>query len=42
MPFDVGFLDAFDHTVTLLIDDAKKDIANRLDWKEQLKLKWNK
>ena len=42
MPFDVGFLDAFDHMIALLIDDAKKDIANRLDWKEQLKLKWNK
>ena len=38
-PFDVGFLDAFDHTITLLVDEAKKSGNN---WLEKLELKWNR
>jgi len=36
-PFDVGFLDAFDHTITLLLDEAKK--AGK-DWQTKLESKW--
>lgn len=40
LPFDIGFLDAFDHTVTLLIHEAKNNINNSVDWKEYLINKW--
>lgn len=36
-PFDVGFLDAFDHTITLLVHEAKQAGNN---WLEKLELKW--
>ena len=39
-PFDVSFLDAFDHTTTLLLHEAKKYKADRLDWKHELEKKW--
>ena len=40
MPFDVGFLDAFDHTTTLLIHEAKGYKNQGLDWKKELEKKW--
>jgi dTDP-4-amino-4,6-dideoxy-D-glucose ammonia-lyase len=39
-PFDVGFLDAFDHTTTLLLHEAKQYKASNLDWKQELEKKW--
>lgn len=39
-PFDVGFLDAFDHTTTLLIHEAKQYKSKGLDWKTELEKKW--
>jgi hypothetical protein len=42
LPFDVGFLDAFDHTVTLLINESKEYIKQGLNWKEALEEKWKR
>lgn len=39
-PFDVSFLDAFDHTTTLLLHEAKEYKSNGLDWKKELEEKW--
>ena len=39
-PFDVSFLDAFDHTITLLIHEAKGYKAKGLDWKKELEKRW--
>lgn len=39
-PFDVGFLDAFDHTTTLLIHEAQQYRLQGLDWEEELEKKW--
>lgn len=39
-PFDVGFLDAFDHTITLLIHEAKQYKNKGLDWAQELEKKW--
>jgi dTDP-4-amino-4,6-dideoxy-D-glucose ammonia-lyase len=39
-PFDVSFLDAFDHTTTLLIHEAKHYKENGLDWKQELEKRW--
>jgi len=39
-PFDVGFLDAFDHTTTLLIHESKKYKEQGIDWKQELENKW--
>jgi len=39
-PFDVSFLDAFDHTTTLLIHEAKQYKAKGLDWKQELEKRW--
>ena len=39
-PFDVGFLDAFDHTTTLLIHEATQYKNQGLDWKKELENKW--
>ena len=39
-PFDVGFLDAFDHTTTLLIHESKKYKEQGIDWKQELERKW--
>ncbi len=39
-PFDVGFLDAFDHTTTLLIHEATQYKNEGLDWKLELEKKW--
>lgn len=39
-PFDVSFLDAFDHTTTLLIYEAKRYKAKGLDWKQELEKRW--
>ena len=39
-PFDVSFLDAFDHTTTLLLHEAKQYKSNDLDWKQELEKKW--
>ena len=39
-PFDVSFLDAFDHTTILLLHEAKQYKANNLDWKQELEKKW--
>lgn len=41
-PFDVSFLDAFDHTITLLLDEANKYKFQGLDWKMELERKWKK
>lgn len=35
-PFDVTFLDAFDHLITLILNDAK----NNPNWKQELEKKW--
>jgi len=35
-PFDVTFLDAFDHLITLILNDAK----NVADWKDHIEKKW--
>jgi hypothetical protein len=35
-PFDVTFLDAFDHFITLILNDAK----NVADWKDHIEKKW--
>jgi len=35
-PFDVTFLDAFDHLITLILNDAKNDT----NWKDYIKKKW--
>jgi len=40
LPFDVSFLDAFDHTTTLLLHEAKQYKASNLDWKQELEKKW--
>jgi len=40
LPFDVGFMDAFDHTTTLLIYEAKQYKNKGLDWKSELEKKW--
>jgi len=40
LPFDVGFMDAFDHTTTLLIHEAKQYKNKGLDWKLELEKKW--
>lgn len=42
LPFDVGFLDAFDHTVTLLINEARTYKNNGLDWMQELENKWKR
>ena len=42
LPFDVGFLDAFDHTVTLLINESKEYMEQGLNWKEALEEKWKR
>lgn len=42
LPFDVGFLDAFDHTVTLLINEARNYKKEGLDWKQELENKWKR
>jgi len=39
-PFDVSFLDAFDHTTTLLIHEAKNYKEKGLDWKQELEKRW--
>jgi len=39
-PFDVGYLDAFDHTTTLLIHEATQYKNKGLDWKKELEKKW--
>lgn len=39
-PFDVSFLDAFDHTTTLLLHEAKQYKSKGLDWKKELEKKW--
>jgi dTDP-4-amino-4,6-dideoxy-D-glucose ammonia-lyase len=39
-PFDVGFLDAFDHTTTLLIHESKQYKEQGMDWKKELENKW--
>jgi TDP-4-amino-4,6-dideoxy-D-glucose deaminase len=39
-PFDVGFLDAFDHTITLLIHESKQYKKQGMDWKQELERKW--
>ena len=39
-PYDVGYLDAFDHTTTLLLHEAKQYKQQGLDWIEQLENKW--
>jgi TDP-4-amino-4,6-dideoxy-D-glucose deaminase len=39
-PFDVSFLDAFDHTTTLLLHEAKEYKSKGLDWKNELEKKW--
>lgn len=39
-PFDVSFLDAFDHTTTLLIHEAKHYKEKGLDWKQELEKRW--
>lgn len=39
-PFDVGFLDAFDHTTTLLIHEAQQYRLQGLDWEQELEKKW--
>jgi dTDP-4-amino-4,6-dideoxy-D-glucose ammonia-lyase len=36
-PFDVTFLDAFDHLITLVLDDAKNNVNG---WKDHIKTKW--
>ena len=40
LPFDVGFMDAFDHTTTLLIYEAKQYKNKGLDWKKELEKRW--
>ena len=40
LPFEVGFMDAFDHTITLLIYEAKQYKNKGLDWKLELEKKW--
>ena len=40
LPFDVGFMDAFDHTTTLLIHEAKQYKNKGLDWKKELEKRW--
>ena len=40
LPFDVGFMDAFDHTTTLLIHEAKQYKNKGLNWKLELEKKW--
>ncbi len=39
-PFDVSFLDAFDHTTTLLLYEAKQIKKTNYDWKKVLENKW--
>jgi dTDP-4-amino-4,6-dideoxy-D-glucose ammonia-lyase len=39
-PFDVSFLDAFDHTTTLLLYEAKQMKKTNYDWKKVLENKW--
>ena len=39
-PFDVSFLDAFDHTTTLLLYEAKQMKKTNYDWKKVLEKKW--
>ena len=36
----LDFLDAFDHTTTLLIHEAKQYKSKGLDWKIELEKKW--
>ena len=40
LPFEVGFMDAFDHTITLLIYEAKQYKNKGLDWKKELEKRW--
>jgi hypothetical protein len=39
-PFDVSFLDAFDHTTTILIHEAKHYKEKGQDWKQELEKRW--
>jgi TDP-4-amino-4,6-dideoxy-D-glucose deaminase len=39
-PFDVSFLDAFDHTTTLLLYEAKQYKKTNYDWKQELEKRW--
>tara|TARA_A100001391_G_scaffold7663_1_gene5086 strand:+ start:1955 stop:3211 length:1257 start_codon:yes stop_codon:yes gene_type:complete len=39
-PYDVGYLDAFDHTATLLLHEAKQYKQQGLDWIKALENKW--
>ena len=39
-PFDVSFLDAFDHTTTLLLYEAKQYKKTNYNWKQELEKKW--
>ena len=32
LPQDIGFLDAFDHVISLLINQARDDTAYGIDW----------
>ena len=41
-PFDVSFLDAFDHTITLLLHEANDYKNKELDWTMELERKWKK
>jgi dTDP-4-amino-4,6-dideoxy-D-glucose ammonia-lyase len=41
-PFDVGFLDAFDHTITLLLHEVNSYKKQNLNWRMELEKKWKR